>query len=110
MALFVGRDTIWNIRLEHLIDNVLKHWPKFTIWNAGKQGRKFYRSLTPELQDRVLAMCDVDVKKIGKHYQPYYPDDPIRSRNSRSIPILDYQTAAPPFVICIKLVSIQLKN
>ncbi|XP_034230420.1 UDP-GlcNAc:betaGal beta-1,3-N-acetylglucosaminyltransferase-like protein 1 isoform X2 [Thrips palmi] len=99
----IHEDTIWNVRLEHLTHNVLKGWPKFTIWNAGKQGRKFYRSLAPELQDQVLAMCDVDVKKIGKHYQPYYPEDQTRSRNSRSIPILDYQTAKPPFVICLKL-------
>lgn len=99
----IHEDTIWNIRLEHLIENVLKQWPKFTIWNAGKQGRKFYRSLPFELQDRVLAMCDVDTKKIGKQYQPYYPEDQTRSRSSRSIPILDYQNSKPPFVICIKL-------
>ena len=29
---------------------VLTKWPSFTIWNAGKQGRRFYRSLRPENQ------------------------------------------------------------
>lgn len=42
------RETVWNIRLEELQKNVLCHWSQFTIWNAGKQGRKFYRCLSDE--------------------------------------------------------------
>lgn len=45
--------TIWNIRLERLQNNVLSKWPSFTIWNAGKQGRKFFRSLSDENQKKV---------------------------------------------------------
>lgn len=95
--------TIWNIRLQRLMGKELDSWPYFTIWNAGKQGRKFYRSLPPAIQERVLAMCDVDPNKIGQSYKPYYPEDQERSRNCRSIPIISYQQAMAPFVICMKL-------
>ena len=47
----------------HLIENILMKQPwqnGFTIWNAGKQGRKFYRDLPDYLKDKVLSFCDVD--------------------------------------------------
>ena len=67
-------------------DTVLIRWSHFTIWNAGKQGRRFYRSLCPHNQakvpptpqaysvrllftrnsHKVTAFCDVDDKKIAQ--------------------------------------------
>ena len=99
------RETIWAIRMERLIRKDLSQWPKFTIWNAGKQGRKFYHSLPPHLQERVVAMCDVSLKKIGQSYRPHYPGNPRKSQTSRPIPIISYQNAVPPIVICVKMVS-----
>lgn len=96
-------DTIWNIRIQRLINKELQKWSNFTIWNAGKQGRRFYRSLPQSLQEKVWAMCDIDKKKIGQSYQPYFPDDPERNKNTRPIPIVGFQQASPPFIICIKL-------
>lgn len=40
------RDTIWKLRIDRFQSKVLCHWSRITIWNAGKQGRKFYRSLS----------------------------------------------------------------
>ena len=37
------RQTIWDLRVKELEARVLCCWDNFTIWNAGKQGRKFYR-------------------------------------------------------------------
>ncbi|GIY10276.1 UDP-GlcNAc:betaGal beta-1,3-N-acetylglucosaminyltransferase-like protein 1 [Caerostris extrusa] len=71
----ISEDTIWQIRLEELEDQVLKNWTRFTIWNAGKQGRKFYRSLAPQNKLKVQAFCDVDNKKISKGvyiYEDYW--------------------------------------
>ncbi|XP_065065843.1 queuosine-tRNA galactosyltransferase-like isoform X2 [Rhopilema esculentum] len=62
----VSEETIWDIRLSHLEVEVLSKWQNFTIWNAGKQGRRFYRSLTQKDRGKVLALCDVDEKKISK--------------------------------------------
>lgn len=62
----VDKETIWQIRLHRLIETVLckSPWNKtFSIWNAGKQGRKFYRYLPDFIKSRVIAFCDVDTSK-----------------------------------------------
>lgn len=52
--LFLGpRETIWSLRVAALEEHVLLKWRHFTIWNAGKQGRRLYRSLKPENQAKV---------------------------------------------------------
>ncbi|XP_058986246.1 UDP-GlcNAc:betaGal beta-1,3-N-acetylglucosaminyltransferase-like protein 1 isoform X2 [Musca domestica] len=59
----VQEKTIRHIRLNHLLHNILqtKPWSDgFSIWNAGKQGRKLFRELPMEQKKRVAAFCDVD--------------------------------------------------
>ncbi|KAM9296420.1 queuosine-tRNA galactosyltransferase [Gastrophryne carolinensis] len=96
----VSEETIWNMRVKFLEERVLRHWPSFTIWNAGKQGRKLYRSLTPENREKVVAFCDVDVNKISKGFYTY---EESQERPKPKIPILHFKEAAPPFIICVKL-------
>ena len=94
----VSTDTIWNLRLDRLQTEILSKWSTFTIWNAGKLGRKLFRSLSPENQGKVSTFCDVDPKKIAqRHYQPF----PMKCK----IPIINFMDASPPFIICIKTVS-----
>jgi hypothetical protein len=50
------RSTIWRLRVDVLQESVLAKWKQFTIWNAGKQGRRLYRSLTPENQAKVQKL------------------------------------------------------
>ncbi|XP_069691183.1 queuosine-tRNA galactosyltransferase-like isoform X2 [Periplaneta americana] len=92
----IDENTIWSVRLERLQENVLISWTEFTIWNAGKQGRRFYRSLQPKYQERVIAFCDVDVNKVGKTYTPPH-------QNKCMIPILHFTQMTPPVIICVKL-------
>ncbi|KAL1516652.1 hypothetical protein ABEB36_000535 [Hypothenemus hampei] len=92
----INEETIWNIRLERLERVVLNKWPHFTIWNAGKQGRKLYKSLCEENKNKVMVFCDVDLNKIGKKYSHF--DNTERSF-SREIDIIHFKNAAPPFVI-----------
>merc|ERR1712189_112183 len=97
----VHEDTIWNFRMAFLEKHVLKHWPVFTIWNAGKQGRRFYRSLAEEYRAKVLALCDVDEKKIAKGE---YRCELLKENNKVPvIPIVHFRDAKPPFVICVKI-------
>ncbi|XP_031413350.1 UDP-GlcNAc:betaGal beta-1,3-N-acetylglucosaminyltransferase-like protein 1 [Meleagris gallopavo] len=49
----VLEETIWNHRVKFLEDRVLGSWTSFTIWNAGKQGKKLYRSLSPANRKKV---------------------------------------------------------
>ena len=50
-----GRTTIWDHRVRFLEEQALPHWATFTIWNAGRQGRRLYRSLTAGSQRKVGA-------------------------------------------------------
>ncbi|RXG68768.1 UDP-GlcNAc:betaGal beta-1,3-N-acetylglucosaminyltransferase-like protein 1 [Armadillidium vulgare] len=91
--------TIWDIRVKELEDLVLNKWEKFTIWNAGKQGRKLYRSLRKEYQKKVTCFCDVDVNKIGTFYTYELSDEKPKTK----IPIVHFREAKPPFILCMKL-------
>ena len=42
-----------------------RRWAGFTVWGAGRDGRQFVGLLSPAARQRVVAMCDVDPKKIG---------------------------------------------
>ncbi|KAM7354473.1 queuosine-tRNA galactosyltransferase-like [Cochliomyia hominivorax] len=99
----VTAKTIWQIRFQHLIENVLKKLPwsqGFSIWNAGKQGRKFFRDLPDELKKNVKCFCDVDKNKIHKMYKYFNPQ--IR-QITFSVPIVHFSQVKPPLVICMKL-------
>ncbi|XP_036623047.1 UDP-GlcNAc:betaGal beta-1,3-N-acetylglucosaminyltransferase-like protein 1 isoform X2 [Trichosurus vulpecula] len=96
----VLESTIWQHRVQFLEERVLQHWTTFTIWNAGKQGRKLYRSLSPVNQKKVVAFCDVDENKIKKGFYSY---EDSKEKPKPKIPIRHFKDADPPFVICVKL-------
>nr|XP_020032318.1 UDP-GlcNAc:betaGal beta-1,3-N-acetylglucosaminyltransferase-like protein 1 isoform X1 [Castor canadensis] len=98
--------TIWTHRVHFLEEQALPRWASFTIWNAGKQGRRLYRSLTAASQHKVVAFCDVDENKIRKGFYCY---EDTQERPKPRIPILHFRAAQPPFVICVKLVSGRLR-
>jgi hypothetical protein len=39
----VDEKTIWDIRIKQIEKDILSKWKNFTIWNAGKQGKKLYK-------------------------------------------------------------------
>lgn len=49
------RSTIWAHRVCFLEEQALPRWAAFTIWNAGKQGRRLYRSLTTASQRKACV-------------------------------------------------------
>ncbi|XP_030270048.1 queuosine-tRNA galactosyltransferase isoform X2 [Sparus aurata] len=96
----VKEETIWKLRVDFLQERVLSQWESFTIWNAGKQGRKLYRCLSPNNQEKVKAFCDVDENKIQKGFYTY---EESKQRPKPKIPVLHYKDASAPFIICVKL-------
>lgn len=96
----VSEQTIWKLRLAAIQERVLKSWTQFTIWNAGKQGRKFFRDLEEENRKKVSAFCDVDAKKIEKGFY-IFENSPLKKKPK--IPIVHFTKASKPFVICMKL-------
>ncbi|XP_077979657.1 queuosine-tRNA galactosyltransferase-like [Glandiceps talaboti] len=93
-------DTIWDVRVAKIQEKVIVKWSSFTIWNAGKQGRKFYRALTQENKKKVKAFCDVDDKKISKGYYTF--EESVETPKPK-VPIVHFTAAAKPFIICVKL-------
>lgn len=58
----------------------------FTIWNAGKEGKRLYKSLSAAARAAVRAFADVDARKIA---QGAYDD--VQGR--RRVPILHFRCA-----------------
>jgi len=52
----VRKDPFWNIN------------ENFVIWGCGRDGKDFYKSLDPDLQQRVYCFVDVDIKKLNAGY------------------------------------------
>lgn len=96
----IDEKVIWDLRLKRLVKYFLEKWDNFTIWNAGKQGRRLYRSLPEEYRSQVTSFCDVDEKKI-KQGNYIYENSNLRPKPR--VPIVHFTTAKPPFVICVKL-------
>ena len=45
-----------------------KPWSQFVIWGAGRDGRALYAALSTTARARVVCMCDIDPKKVGRDY------------------------------------------
>ncbi|XP_027778006.2 queuosine-tRNA galactosyltransferase isoform X4 [Marmota flaviventris] len=99
-TLSVLETTIWTHRVCFLEEWALPQWASFTIWNAGKQGRRLYRSLTAVSRCKVVAFCDVDENKIRKGFYRY---EEAQERPKPRVPVLHFRAARPPFVLCVKL-------
>lgn len=96
----VKREHIWKLQLDRLEKYVLPFWKRFTVWNAGKWGRRFVRALKSDSLRKVDAFCDVDKNKIGKMVELYCPEK--RSVITK-IPVVHFSEAKPPLLICMKL-------
>ncbi|CAF0916166.1 unnamed protein product [Rotaria sp. Silwood1] len=94
----VHEDVIWSVRIQEIQLNIINNLEGLTIWNAGKQGRKFYRSLNDTNKQKVICFCDMDQKKISKGF---YTDE--LSKEKRRIPVIHFIQAIPPIIICVKL-------
>ncbi|KAK7501529.1 hypothetical protein BaRGS_00007333 [Batillaria attramentaria] len=96
----VKEETIWNVRVEYIQKRLLNTWTNFSIWSAGKQGRRFFRSLSPANQTKVQMFCDVDEKKIQKQCYTY---EESKNRPKPKIPIVHFSQVVPPVIICVKM-------
>lgn len=96
----VKRENIWQVQLERLQKRVFPSWNHFTVWNAGKAGRRLVRSLDSENLNKVVAFCDVDKNKIGQHVELYCP---IERKVLVKLPVIHFTDAKPPLLICFKL-------
>lgn len=96
----VTRERIWRLQLQRLEQCVLRNWPHFIVWNAGKAGRRLVRSLSQENLKKVSAFCDVDRNKIGRDVELYCP---MRRAVYVKLPVIHFAQARPPLLICVKM-------
>eukprot|EP00386_Alphamonas_edax_P002621 GDKI01007909.1.p1 GENE.GDKI01007909.1~~GDKI01007909.1.p1 ORF type:complete len:413 (-),score=56.67 GDKI01007909.1:23-1261(-) len=99
MSFRVDWRDIWSVRLEEFQRCVLDKWGSFGVWNAGKEGRHFFRSLSEANRNKVCAFYDVDETKIN---QKFYVDPTCKGKGARKIPIKHWSEIKPPFVTCVK--------
>lgn len=64
------RKLLLNLRVMAFEDSILRTDPRwadsdFVIWGAGRDGKDFFKSLSPDLRGRVRCFVDVDEKKIA---------------------------------------------
>ena len=94
----VAWQTIWQLRVQHLEAAVLALPPwsaGFTVWGAGREGKRLFRSLSARSRALVRAFCDVDAKKVARGV--------YASRElSASVPIVHFTAALPPLLLCVK--------
>eukprot|EP00808_Paulinella_micropora_P021791 g56477.t1 len=94
----VHRVLLLKLRVQHLQQSLLSkdpRWARFSIWGAGRDGRRVFSELSQEFSDRVVQFLDVDPKKVGTFY--------VDQRNNRKVPIIhfsDFQ-GAHPLLLCV---------
>ncbi|XP_034833379.1 queuosine-tRNA galactosyltransferase-like [Maniola hyperantus] len=96
----IMKNKIQQIQVKRLEMSVIPQWKNFTVWNAGKAGRKFVRMLNPDNVKKIKAFCDVDKKKIGRTIELYCP---VIRKVIVKLPVIHFKHAEPPIVICVKL-------
>lgn len=88
--------TIWDMRVAQL-EGVLRDEPwasGFSIWGAGKEGRRLYRSLSEHARARVRAFCDVDARKMAAGYTHH--------ESGAHVPVVHFREARAPLLLCVK--------
>ena len=72
----------------------------FSIWNAGKEGKKVFRALSHVAKNAVRAFADVDPRKVQRGCF----DDGALTR--RRVPIVHFSRAVPPLLLCVKAMGL----
>lgn len=72
----------------------------FSIWNAGKAGKRFYRALSPALRMRVREFCDIDPQKIARGV--FEAHETGQRDPARRVPIVSWEAVHAPCIICVR--------
>mmetsp|Transcript_1178 Transcript_1178/g.1791 ORF Transcript_1178/g.1791 Transcript_1178/m.1791 type:complete len:381 (+) Transcript_1178:81-1223(+) len=95
----VSADKIWALRVQDFEATLVNTLTTFSIWSAGRDGKRLYRSLSLPNRKKVVAFLDIDEKKMSGGG---YFDKELK----RHVAILDWRNASDeknqPTVICVK--------
>ncbi|CAE8723786.1 unnamed protein product, partial [Polarella glacialis] len=95
----VSANSIWALRVEELESGLLAHLESFSLWGAGRDGKRLYKSLRPASRQKVVAFLDVDPGKLAAgHY--------FDREHGEKVPIVEWKMASEakfqPAIICVK--------
>jgi len=89
----IHRNRLMQVKVAHFEAMILSEVHEFTIWSVGRDGKKFFMSLSDASKNKVKAFCDVT--KIGTDYMDH--------KNRRKIPIIHFSDATPIVAVCVAL-------
>lgn len=81
------------VRVRALEERVLRRWPRFSIWGAGRDAKAFVAGLSEASREKIVAFAEVDPRKIGKEF--------YSSALDVSAPIVHFSEIERPFVCCV---------
>ena len=72
-------------------------WTTFTVWGAGRDGKQFVASLSVAARERVVALADIDPRKVGRPYVNH------QLRPVLTLPVVRPEEINGPTVVCVSL-------
>jgi len=100
------RKLIMRLRLKSFEERILResggNWSDgFVVWGAGRDGKEFIKSLSPDLLPRVKFIVDVDEKKIAAGYHHRNRNIHIDIKNFRVLQEEEFKGL--PVVVCVAM-------
>lgn len=92
-SLGVHRSRLLKEKVIHFEREVLSNLDALSIWSVGRDGKKFFMTLSQEAKQKVVCFCDVNPSRVGQTYHDV--------SSKRNIPIVHYSTVRPPVAICV---------
>ena len=89
----IHRLSLLEHRLRFLEETVLPSWPSFSIWGAGRDGRRVFMALQQHNQQKVKVMADISPAMIGKTYTNCW--------TLQQVPIVHFSEITAPFITCV---------
>lgn len=99
MTSTVSRRCLLGVRVAAFERRVLElpEWRTFTVWGAGRDGKHFVSALSAEARARIVALADIDPKRVGTTYCNH------ALRPAFKAPVVHAREIRGPTVVCVAL-------
>lgn len=81
------------VRARAFEERVLRSWPRFSVWGAGRDAKAFMACLSGRSQRKVAAIAEINPAKIGTMFES-------AALNVRA-PIVHWREVPAPVVVCV---------
>ncbi|KNC83962.1 hypothetical protein SARC_03783 [Sphaeroforma arctica JP610] len=95
---------IFDLRVKHIEHHLLNRLSSFSVWSAGREGKRFYRALDPRNQTKVACFLDVkDTLIKGPGFRPSKTAVFIPIRHYTQLLVCGTDVIPRPVITCVKL-------